>query len=58
VTRFFITSLFILACAVAQVVSAQSTDQSLPTPVLSNDVNGKIVALDVGDPRATRHFYA
>jgi hypothetical protein len=58
VNRFFITSLFVLACAVAQVVSAQSTDQSLPTPVLSNDVNGKIVALDVGDPRATRHFYA
>ena len=57
-TRFFISSLFILACAVAQVVSAQSTDQSLPTPVLGSDVNGKIVALDVGDPRATRHFYA
>jgi hypothetical protein len=25
---------------------------------LGSDVNGKIVALDVGDPRATRHFYA
>ena len=57
-TRFFITSLFVFACAVAQVVSAQSTDQSLPTPVLGSDVNGKIAALDVGDPRATRHFYA
>jgi hypothetical protein len=30
----------------------------LPTPVLANDLNGKIAALDVGDPRATRHFYA
>jgi len=36
----------------------QSTDQSLPTPVTSNEINGKINALDVGDPRATRHFYA
>jgi hypothetical protein len=47
-----------LACALAQVVSAQSTDQSLPTPVLANEINGKIAALDLGDPRATRHFYA
>jgi hypothetical protein len=51
-------SVFILCCASAQIVCAQSSDQSLPTPVLSNDLNGKIVALDVGDPRATRHFYA
>lgn len=56
--RVFNASLFILACAIAQLVSAQSTDQSLPTAVLSNDLNGKIAALDVGDPRATRHFYA
>src|SRR5215471_6648102 len=39
-------------------VCAQSTDQALPTPILANDINGKIVALDLGDPRATRHFYA
>src|SRR6185369_13646381 len=58
VSRFSIAALFVLSCALAQVVCAQSTDQSLPTPVLSNDLNGKIVALDVGDPRATRHFYA
>jgi hypothetical protein len=42
----------------AETLCAQSTDQALPTPILSNDINGKIVALDVGDPRATRHFYA
>jgi hypothetical protein len=50
--------LFAFACALAQGVCAQSTDQSLPTPVRSSDVSGKIAALDVGDPRATKHFYA
>jgi hypothetical protein len=39
-------------------VPAQSTDQSLPTAVLSNEINGTINALDVGDPRLTRHYYA
>ncbi|HEU5238459.1 MAG TPA: hypothetical protein VFU37_15110 [Pyrinomonadaceae bacterium] len=39
-------------------VPAQSTEQSLPTPVLSNEINGKIKALDLGDPRLTRHYYA
>lgn len=39
-------------------VPAQSTEQSLPTPVLSNEISGKIKALDLGDPRLTRHFYA
>lgn len=37
---------------------AQSSDQNLPTPVLSNEVSGKIDALDLGDPRLTRHYYA
>ncbi len=39
-------------------VCAQSTDQSLPTPVLSSEINGTIKALDLGDSRLTRHFYA
>src|SRR5436190_19610492 len=56
--RVFMVVMFAVSCAFAQVASAQSTDQSLPTPILSSDLNGKIVALDVGDPRATRHFYA
>src|SRR5436305_7983941 len=42
----------------ARAGAGQSSDQSLPTPVLSNDISGKIAALDVGDPRSTRHFYA
>ena len=36
----------------------QSSDQSLPTPVLTNEVKGNIVPLDLGDSRLTRHFYA
>lgn len=38
--------------------SSQSTDQSLPTPVLANEISGRIKALDLGDARLTRHFYA
>jgi len=45
-------------CAFAPNSLAQSSDQGLPTPVLSNEINGKIKPLDLGDPRATRHFYA
>ena len=45
-------------CALRQRALAQSPDQNLPTPVLSNEVTGTIVALDLGDPRSTRHFYA
>lgn len=36
----------------------QSADQNLPTAILSNEINGKIAPLDLGDPRVTRHFYA
>jgi len=50
--------MFVLFWTCAQAVAGQSSDQSLPTAVLSNDINGKISALDVGDPRTTRHFYA
>lgn len=42
----------------AEATHAQSADQSLPTPVLSNEINGRIAALDLGDSRLTRHFYA
>src|SRR3954466_13116629 len=58
VSKLVICSCFVLVCALAQVVAAQSTEQSLPTPALASDINGKIAALDLGDPRATRHFYA
>src|SRR5205814_7715000 len=54
----FASLMFVILWACVGVVVGQSSDRSLPTPVLSNDINGKIVALDLGDPRATRHFYA
>jgi len=41
-----------------QVSSAQSNDQTLPTAVLTNEISGTIPALDVGDSRLTRHYYA
>jgi len=45
-------------CAVAPKGRAQSSEQSLPTPVLNNEITGKIKSLDLGDSRLTRHFYA
>lgn len=47
-----------LAPAALCQVAAQSTNQELPTPVLSNEINGTIVPLDLGDSRLTRHYYA
>lgn len=57
--RFLIISLLPgLLFAFARTVTAQSAEQNLPTPVLTNEINGKIAPLDLGDPRVTRHFYA
>ena len=43
--------------AFASALFAQSTDQSFPTPVRTNEITGTIRARDVGDPRLTSHFY-
>ncbi len=57
--RYLIISLLpVLLSAVTVRVTAQSSDQSLPTPVLTNEVEGSITPLDLGDSRLTRHFYA
>ena len=56
--QFRIIFIALAALWMAQSVAAQSSDQNLPTAVLSNEVNGTIAALDLGDPRLTRHFYA
>jgi hypothetical protein len=48
----------ILLCVVIETARAQSVDQSLPTPVLSFEINGRISPRDLGDARLTRHFYA
>jgi len=47
-----------LLCVIAPAVFSQSSDQSLPTAVSTNEINGRIAALDLGDARLTRHFYA
>jgi hypothetical protein len=49
-------TLILLLC-VATPLRAQSGEASLPTPVFTNDVGGRIAPRDVGDPRRTRHFY-
>jgi hypothetical protein len=36
---------------------AQSTNQSFPTPVTSNEISGRIKARDIGDARSTSYFY-
>jgi len=48
----------ILLCSFVETARAQSADQSLPTPVLSIEINGRISPRDLGDARLTRHFYA
>jgi len=47
-----------LLCAISSITVGQSSEQNLPTPVLANDINGRIAPLDLGDPRSTRHYYA
>lgn len=48
----------LVAAAIDRHANAQSADQSLPTPIFSNEISGRIAALDIGDPRLTRHYYA
>lgn len=48
-----------LICASFSVVGskAQSTRVESPTPIVSNEVSGKIAARDIGDARLTRYYY-
>src|SRR5205085_11305695 len=52
-------SAFALACVFIMPVwvVAQSSDLNLPTPVGTNEIEGRIVPRDLGDPRLTSHFY-
>lgn len=45
--------ILVTACGVA----AQSTDANAPTPLREPTVAGRILPLDVGDARLTRHYY-
>lgn len=47
-----------LVASTAAAASAQSADVGRPSPVLSNEIGGRIAPRDVGDARLTRHFYA
>ena len=48
---------FILLTFYAGSIFAQSTNENFPTPILQNEISGKIPARDIGDARLTRHFY-
>ena len=37
--------------------NAQSTNQSYPTAITSNEISGRIAARDIGDARLTNYFY-
>jgi hypothetical protein len=50
-------SLAFVVLATAFGVAAQSSLLEAPTPITSEEIAGRIPALDVGDARLTRHFY-
>ncbi len=43
-------------CATLSIFS-QSTEQNSPTPITSNQINGRINARDIGDARLTTYYY-
>lgn len=55
---FVVLALASSLCALNGTAWGQSSDQNLPSPILSNEISGKIAALDLGDSRLTKHFYA
>jgi hypothetical protein len=46
-----------LRCFLLTSAEAQSTNQSYPTAVTSNEISGAIKARDLGDARLTSYFY-
>jgi hypothetical protein len=56
---FFVRILCVLCvlCGANLFVKAQSTNQSFPTGVTTNEINGTIKARDIGDARLTSYFY-
>ncbi|HVG39515.1 MAG TPA: hypothetical protein VM870_09510 [Pyrinomonadaceae bacterium] len=50
-------ALLVICCYWPSIVRAQSPDVNVPTPLGASEVAGRIAALDVGDPRLTKHFY-
>jgi hypothetical protein len=58
-SKFKIQNLYIIfVLHFAMCISfAQSTEQKFPTAVTTNQINGKIVARDIGDSRLTTYYY-
>ena len=50
-------SFFALIIFASISIHAQSTDQSFPTAITTNQINGQIKARDLGDSRLTTYFY-
>lgn len=46
-----------LVLAFANSSYAQSSDQSFPTPIATNEISGIIPARDLGDPRLTTYYF-
>jgi len=52
-----ILCVFCILCGANLFVKAQSTNQSFPTAITSNELRGTIRARDLGDARLTTYFY-
>lgn len=55
IRRYCVLAFLVAACCSDGL--GQSTDQSYPTPITSNQINGTIKARDLGDSRLTSYFY-
>lgn len=61
IEKTFINSIittFVVLLTLSLNAFSQSNNQLFPTPVTSNEINGKIKARDIGDSRLTTYFYA
>ncbi len=54
---FLVFGLWMILCFLSNVIFAQSTNQSFPTAVTSNEISGTIKARDLGDARLTTYYY-
>ena len=57
-TSLYILSIYVAALCLSISTFAQSSDQSFPTPITSNELTGVIKARDIGDARLTTYFFA
>jgi hypothetical protein len=51
------TTALICLLLAAVCCAAQSSDLNYPTPVVTNEIEGRIAPRDLGDPRLTSYFY-